>query len=75
MRAEYGQQRLADKIEIYAAEQQPLCQILEIFVKLLADESRFVVGSPVEPEALYRGITPTFTIGTPRVIAVLTRAK
>ena len=54
MRAKPGQQRLADEIEIYAAEQQPFCQILEILVKLLADESRFVVGSPVEPEALYR---------------------
>ena len=54
MRAELGQERLADKIEVYAAEDEPLSELLEIFVQLLAEESRFVVGSPVKPKALDR---------------------
>ena len=56
-------------------EQQPLCQILEILVKLLADESDLSLGPQWSQKLSTGWITPTFTIGTPRVIAVLTRAK
>ena len=49
-----GEQGFADKIEIYAAVQQPFGELPEFLVKALTHQRAFIVRAPMEPEALDR---------------------
>ena len=48
-----GEGRLADEVEVDVAPQEPVGDVLEVAVQLVADELGLLVGTPMEPVALH----------------------